>query len=136
MWLAAGSLGTGRWSVGRTWTGNRKLVGSVTVPRARMGPGVPPPPDVAGRAIAKALVPSLARQIEPELPAASPSRKSLERDASGQITGIVEVPATPSPAIRAADIASQIAARLAVVYGDSTRRAYVAFAENLKSSRP
>lgn len=114
----------------------RELVGSVRLPPLRMGPGLPPPPDVAGRAIAKALVPSIAQQIEPHLPAASPARRVIQRDATGQITGSTDVSATPPPAIRAAQIAGEIAAEMGTQYSDSIRRGYLALAEKLRSSRP
>ena len=56
-----------------------------------------------------ALVPVLAAQLEPELPAAAPARTEVERDTEGRTVRSVAYKATPPPNIRAQDIARRLA---------------------------
>jgi hypothetical protein len=85
-------------------------------PRAR--------PEAAGKSIAEALIPHFAAQLAPHLPPASPARRSLERDEKGEIVGTVEYPATPAPAVRAAQVAERLAPSVAAQYAAAITAKY------------
>jgi hypothetical protein len=109
----------------------RELVGDVPLPDISIEPGSLPLPEAAGAAVAAALIPSIAAQIEPHLPPAAPARKGIERDAEGRVIGTVEYPAVPQPAIRANEIASRLAPGMARQYGEAIRAKYASIAGSL-----
>jgi hypothetical protein len=100
-----------------------QLVGQMDLPGIRIGPGARPQPEAAGKAVAEALIPHIAAQIETQLPPASPVRREVIRE-NGLITGAIGYPATPPPAFRANRIAKQLAATLALEYTAAVAREY------------
>ena len=103
-----------------------QLVGDVKLPAIRIGRGPRPQPEATGKALAAAMVPRLARQIEAELPKAAPAHRTVQRDPDGRITGTSEYPATPAPVIRAGQVANQLAPSIAAQYASAIAAKYAA----------
>jgi hypothetical protein len=101
-----------------------QLVGDVSVPGIRIGQGLRPRPEAAGKAVAEALIPSIAAQIEPQLPRAAPARRNVQRDSDGKVVGTIEIPPTPPPTIRARQVAQQLASAMAAQYATAIRAEY------------
>ena len=68
------------------------------------------------QAIAHKAALAVAEQIEPYLPAASPARKVVERDESGQSVGLVDQPAVPSPTLTIGQVTAALVPVLAAQY--------------------
>lgn len=91
--------------------------------------GPRPQPEATAKAVVEKLLPGLARQLEPLLPPAAPAHRVLslrERDPAGKVTSSAEYPATPPPAVQAAEIAREMAPAMAQQYAKAISERYAA----------
>jgi hypothetical protein len=98
------------------------------------GPGRPRP-DLAGKAIAEALIPQLSAQLAPHLPPAAPARKVVQRGEDDRILGTREYPATPAPAYLARQIAERLAPSVAAEYAHAIRARYAAIDADAREAK-
>lgn len=97
---------------------------NMTLPIPTIQKGPLPTPTAMGQAMAAHLTPHFVDRIKPGLPPASPAHKEIERNEQGQIVGMTDHPAMPSPTVVAGWITRQLEPVLAAYYERATRIAY------------